>query len=1434
MDAIKKQFIENYESSVIFYNKGDIKHFLGDARLCIEGLAKIMIYEVLCDDNLATSLIKGERRFTRRPDNTWIIEDESQKKEPEGSYFYTLLKYSIYYKYPIIWNCREKGTQQKPKRLRDRIDSDLDQMVNYYSVASELAEHTGSSKLDIMKQGKALAEFFPKFIDDLKEYFSETQSLFESLPKFNSTSIDTDVNEVESELQTLYNETKNFCSAGGDKFILLLPYTTQSTREVLIEALSKVPCAIIFDFGIYKREELATFNSIKLWREKVRPIQSKNDFTAGSTMLNWHLSHGNEMFGDIITCDFKNWKVNRSRQFEDILTNVVKKNSACHFYILNFIEEPKFAPFVFNILNNVFDGEDYAQKRCDIFSFSSDTETIKGLKDWSEDSIVKHTFLNITIEEFSSYILHISSENQIGTSTALPETKIDFSIEEINFYREAGIEVFGQYVNNKKREWDFYSGAEITWNDLEIELDVKRIGYEKFKEKILSIIRNPKLKVVSYTLKHHPGAGATTMARRLAFDICKMSSEINNFNCCPVFLNTYNEKTFEYLLQLSENKLDNDFLLIIVEGGKVADENVNKLEQRLNIRHRNVIILRIFRSTRPALQGGPNTTILTSKLDDVDARLFISKYSASLNGLPIFSDEDVSNGLEVVDFPLKLKDDITSMRLNDYVGAFMNDLPETTRTFLGFVAFTTYYGNKALNQNLVKSYFPSSIGDSSEWKRSLYKLIIQETDEEGNFTGCWRPRYQSFALPILQNTWGTNWKLRINQISKAFIKACKSVGILGQWDKDMIYAVFILRRGSDFRDAFDETRSKFSKLIQDVIENNQRPEDIYQNLVDSFPNDSILLGHYGRYLYEQAYKKNVGFNDGLYEKSKTFIEDAIEINPFVDDNYHMLGMHYLRRIQTTEKQVSKYKNNTDFDIYSFEDTLISWVKVATECFQKSIELNPASPYGYTSICQLYMESLKMAKLLKGCDDYSFCDDDIIYEEIVDNLGTCLNQLSNICNSYDEEQSYMIQTIRTYNQIRTFHRQLLGNARESVEHYRKLYQNGGVFNKLFYGKQLVTSILYARTEGITTKNKNNIAWSMGRLTAYEREEVEQVLQYQRAQNDIEVYENLFWFKMSGNEEFSFDEAINLLEEWLQLYEKTNKTGGGKLKALFYLAVCYSALAIHSERINEDYIANANKYFKQAEALAEKFERSTISEYAYLGEDTDAHCILLPHKADEAKRVEALIVKVDRRKGYVKLPCGLEAYFTANDFNSLADEGKTYLTGIIGFRYSGLRLCQFERITEYSPEQIATICDNIDAQENIPIQYDDIEDEDEQKTLGVNIIQQPTKELLDLIESTKKFSFNKGSKGKTSETKAVTPRTSSNREKLVTGVFREGVKGRPSFVEQDGPWNNTQQVRTIRDGEILVDGDRVEYTLCSELMPNNPKKKFWFAEDVHLKE
>lgn len=1290
MDNIIENLKHDYKNSIDFFNHGDYGHFFSDIRLSIEGYLKLMIHEVLDSESLANDIIKGNNYFyLDRVSNRWYLAGKPQKQEPEGAFFSQLLKNALYYKYPQIWN----PTEKKMTRLKKYCEISFDKLSNYYSVASELQLHTGTTQLNLLTQAKGCASDFSTIFDQIKIIFPKTYAIFCQLPKPDIVAAENCANSIEDNLAILYKETNNLCTNGGDKFIIFLPSHCDIYDTSVYDTLTMIPCALVCDFGTNNGKDVSSSISDKAWTTKIHPIKSKDDFVVGSSMTNWYFCRGQENVGEQITYDFKNWKVNKSKQLLGVLTNVVKKNNTSHFYILNFINEPKYAPYIFEQLNTVFGDEVHTQNRCDFFSFATNRETTSGLEEWSEDSIVNHKILNITLEDLLFYIKQKSIANQIGGNNIQIKSKITFSKEEIIIYREAGIEVFGQYYINNSSQNNFYYGAEITWQELASDFDVKRCGYEKFKQNIISIIKNPKQKTISYTLKHHPGAGGTTMSKRLAYDLCKLNNELEDFSCLPIFLNSYNEKTYEYLLQLSEKKMDNDFLLIIVEGGKVADENINKLSIRLNSRQRNAVILRVFRTTRQNIQGGLNTTTLSSTLTEDDAELFVKKYS-NITNHTLFREDEIKKGLEVVDFPLKLNDDITSDRLNDYVGAFMNDMPEQLKLFVGFVAFTTYYADRSLNQNLVKSLY-NEAATNYEWTDIIKKLVIQELDEENTPSGCWRPRYQSFALPILNKVWGMDWRLRVSTIAINFLKECEKAGTIGLWDKDMLYGVFVLRRGSDFKDSVEEEKSKFAKLIQDVMLNDQRPEEIYNALVDTYPDDAIFLGHYGRYLYEQAFSKKVMYSDELYSLAEDMISKAIEFSPNVDDSYHMKGMLNLRKIQSIKNCLTKIKNDPSYDLYDFEDLIQKWMHQAKESFEESIERNQASPYGYTAQCQLYSECLKLSKSLKDADDYRFCDNDPIYTEMIELLGISLNQLGNICQTYDEGQSYMIQSMRIYNQIRAFHRQVIGDPQAAVDHYRKLYESSTASNKSFYGKQFVTSILYARTEGLkTNRNRNNMAWAMGHLSSTDRAEVSRVLQYQQTQNDLDSYESMFWFKLSGNEEFPLDEAINLLIGWLHQYEVYGKNGGGKLKAAYYLAVCYSAMAINSNSYNEDYIRNAKKYFKLAGEMAETFEKSALSAFSYMGEECDTHCILQPSQIDEARVFEAVVSKIDRRKGYVKLPCGLEAFFPANEFNSLADEGKTYLKGKIGFRYSGLGLYQFKRVTENSIDQLAEISDYYD--------------------------------------------------------------------------------------------------------------------------------------------
>ena len=96
----------------------------------------------------------------------------------------------------------------------------------------------------------------------------------------------------------------------------------------------------------------------------------------------------------------------------------------------------------------------------------------------------------------------------------------------------------------------------------------------------------------------------------------------------------------------------------------------------------------------------------------------------------------------------------------------------------------------------------------------------------------------------------------------------------------------------------------------------------------------------------------------------------------------------------------------------------------------------------------------------------------------------------------------------------------------------------------------------------------------------------------------------------------------------------------------------------------------------------------------------------------------------------------------------------------------------------------------------------------------------KELLDILSE----------KSKLHPTKIHEKNNGSS--KIVSGIFRKGFAGRKDSVEQDST-GYFQQVRTIRAGETITDGDEVLYNLCNEPKPQDPTSLFWYAEDVHLK-
>ena len=367
-----QEFISEYNRAVEEFNKSDIVHFFRDIRPVIEMLSKIIVRDVLNDDRLAEDLIQGNKSITYNKQTKKFDVKSSVNDIKEGSSLAYLAQNAIFFMRPHLLDSREK----KMKRIKKQIEEKSTALANYYNTASELGSHTGQSDLDLLKQAKNCATGLPAYMDVIKDYLNTETNLFDLLDEFNIKSVENKSSELESDLERLYEETNSFCSDGGDKFILLLPAECKSINKKLLESLFMIPCSLVLDMGKHNKNDISLFVDQSLWKSRVHPIKTNDDFVVGTSMINWYFCHGEEGYGEQTTSDYKGWKVNRSKQLQEILSNIVKKNNSSQFYILNFIEEPKYAPYIFDMLNNVFGNETNVSNRCNIFSFAKNEKTI--------------------------------------------------------------------------------------------------------------------------------------------------------------------------------------------------------------------------------------------------------------------------------------------------------------------------------------------------------------------------------------------------------------------------------------------------------------------------------------------------------------------------------------------------------------------------------------------------------------------------------------------------------------------------------------------------------------------------------------------------------------------------------------------------------------------------------------------------------------------------------------------------------------------------------------------------------------------------------------------------------------------------------------------------------------------------------------------------
>jgi hypothetical protein len=833
MENIKEQLKKQYNKSIDFFNKGDYEHYFFHVRKSVELIGKFLIHDTLKnkgEEEKAYDIISGNYSFTL--DNyhkVCSLTPNPQQRDPEGSFFITLAKHTMYYACPALFN---PGQFPKPKRIKVKIDACLDEMIEYYNTSSEIVMHTAHSSLDEKAQADSCAAFFVKAFNDLKSQISEEATAFLSsldLPNKNEIKQNIEIEkaiQVNNDFSVLDDITNSLEQSTDDYYVALLPEKLQDNyghtlSKERLQDVFRLNWQFIVDLnkktsdGLYEQAPSSKKSSIRIITDNISEV------TGASNLINWLFAKGRVDLGGL---DDKATLKNAPKLFSKTFSKLVKTGLTKDYIIFDFCDNAfKLTEKLFDKLEDVFDDWDAVANRCKIISFTNNLAYKEELEEWSGYTGVQVFFVEATFADFLVHINELKPNKEVSESKILLRGKrLDIS-EARERYHAAGIDFYCPSKDkSEKPQWDFYSGAEITWEELEQQCDVQRDLYRIVRSKITELIHTIR-KTSIFTLRHRPGSGATTLAKRLGYDITK-DDESDVLSCTVVDIkNCSNLRiTDQYLCQLSE-KTENTPILAIVESKHIGREKFDYLVKRMSDAGKKIVFFYIEPYTGSYHTPKENVVLLESTLKANELLRFEEKYKhLGLNASLLESQKKQRNSLEVVDFPLMLKDNETSNNLGSYVQEWIKVLPDNLVKFCAFVGFVFKYSDLGVNQTLLKSIWKvdgrfSIMSYPPEIVNAIKKLLIEETID-GSSTGIWRPRYNRFSTFIL-GSYKSNWESGLSEIAKEFISLCKDVGELGSDDKDMLYSVFVIRKNADYRALEDKAaniRNKFSLLVKDL------------------------------------------------------------------------------------------------------------------------------------------------------------------------------------------------------------------------------------------------------------------------------------------------------------------------------------------------------------------------------------------------------------------------------------------------------------------------------------------------------------------------------------------------------------------------------------------------------------------------------------------
>jgi tetratricopeptide (TPR) repeat protein len=425
----------------------------------------------------------------------------------------------------------------------------------------------------------------------------------------------------------------------------------------------------------------------------------------------------------------------------------------------------------------------------------------------------------------------------------------------------------------------------ITWFELAMHKDVERDVITSLAEQLERDLRSRSS--IRTNLYHWPGAGGTTIARRLVWQLHDKYPTVR-------LLQVRGEETISRLRALFD--LTKQPPLVLVEGADVSVTELEPIYAAARSRQLPIVFLTVLRRfDRPPTsgqRGGDRAPFIGQALTIPESHRFAQAYGEQSPGRRPQLNAIVEKGQPWQRTPFYfglVAFDKDFISLEDYVRRRLAVATDLQRKIVLFICMAYHYAQLPLHAQIFSTLLGAPDSRPVWLERALAEPLMELLAREEAMR--WRAVHDLVAKEVIEQVLAGSatdrrvWVQSLSTWAAEFIDMCGRRGSASDDLIDLLRRMFVFRETQELLGTEAAFGKRYAQCLEE-IPSREGKMAVLRALVEQFPDEPHFWGHLGR-LYSMEFQDD--------ERALQAIERAIELAP--DDHvlHHMKGMALRRQ-----------------------------------------------------------------------------------------------------------------------------------------------------------------------------------------------------------------------------------------------------------------------------------------------------------------------------------------------------------------------------------------------------------------------------------------------------------------------------------------------------------------------------------------------------------